>query len=139
MKEMIYQKDSKIELLYHGTFFEYDYYILNLGTHPTAYVKLQKEDMFYNKSYNEIDIDCHGGLTYSSNKLISIESDENNEWFIGWDYGHCGDYSGYDIMFKGTYLENTSDKKWTTEEIKKECVVVCSQLKDLNFKLERDE
>ena len=95
--------------------------------------------MFYSKHYDEVNIDCHGGLTYSSNKLTYIESDENNEWFIGWDYGHCGDYVwNYDIMFKGTYLENTSDKKWTTEEIKKECVDVCSQLKDLNFKIEKE-
>lgn len=41
-KEMIYQADRKIEILETGTCFGLLYYILNLGTHPTAYVRIPK-------------------------------------------------------------------------------------------------
>lgn len=37
MKEMIYTVENKRELLYNNIFLGFHYYILNLGTHPTAY------------------------------------------------------------------------------------------------------
>lgn len=40
MKEMKYSKERKIEILATGYCFGLLYYILNLGTHPTAYIKL---------------------------------------------------------------------------------------------------
>ena len=43
MKEMEYCKDRKIEVLDTGYCLGLLYYILNLGTHPTAYIKIPKE------------------------------------------------------------------------------------------------
>lgn len=40
MKEMKYQFERKIEVLDTGFCFGLLYYILNLGTHPTAYIKM---------------------------------------------------------------------------------------------------
>lgn len=125
MKQMIYQKDRKIELLDEGTCFGYKYYILNLGTHPTAYVKIPKKHPYFGKNYNLIDIYVHGGLTYSDFKLWISEVDVKKGWFIGWDYAHLGDYCGYEEMLDFSLGE----KKWTTEEIKEEVSEVCKQLK----------
>ncbi len=45
----------------------------------------------------EIDLDVHGGLTYSNNYLCISENKKVEGWiFIGWDYAHYGDYAGYE-------------------------------------------
>lgn len=138
MKKMIYQKDRKIELLHNDIYKGYHYYILNLGTHPTAYVELPKESKLFGKGYNDIydsgiDIEVHGGLTYSSSELrTGVRTHMTDSWFIGWDYAHAGDYMGYFDEFEelGIFTINSlSDtKKWTTEEIIEECKTAIDQL-----------
>ncbi len=126
IKPMIYQTDRKCELLYQETYKGYNYYIMNLGTHPTAYIEIPKENELYGKNHNDIydicDIDVHGGLTYSASDLIGAK---DNSWFIGWDYAHAGDYMGYYSDMKEWDLNSINlladDKKWTTEEIIEEC------------------
>lgn len=126
MREMRYQTERKVELLDHSTYKGYDFYVVNLGTHPTAYVRVPKGHKYYMKDYNDIDIDVHGGLTYSSEHLMvtNIEG-----WFIGWDYAHAGDYIGYD---KELQFAINVDKKWTTAEIIADCVNVIEQLMEAN-------
>jgi hypothetical protein len=128
IKPMIYQTDRKIELLHSDKYKEYKYYILNLGTHPTAYIEIPKGNVLYEKDYNEIydkgyDIDVHGGLTYSRNELMGIKSEN---WFIGWDYAHYSDYMPFYDEF------SISLKKWTTEEIIEECKNVIEQIIEIN-------
>ena len=93
IKPMIYQTERKMELLHTDKYKNYKYYILNLGTHPTAYIAIPKGHKLYEQSYNDIynicDIDVNGGLTYSSHNLMGIDS---KDWFIGWDYAHAYDY-----------------------------------------------
>lgn len=48
---------------------------------------------FYRKSYDDIPIDCHCGLTYASRKL-HLQNDTST-WWIGFDCGHYCD--GYDV------------------------------------------
>lgn len=138
-KEMIYQHDRKLELLFNDIFKGYHYYILNLGTHPTAYIEISKEDKLYGKSYDEIyrigcDIDVNGGLTYSDNELMGISSDN---WFIGWDYAHCGDYCGYEETMPESI--RTYGKKWTTEEIIEECKNAIDQIIEFEEILDDEE
>lgn len=136
IKPMIYQTERKCELLYKGTHKNYNYYILNLGTHPTAYIEIPKGTKLYGKDYHEIydicDIDVHGGLTYSASDLIG---EKDNSWFIGWDYAHVGDYMGYYADMKEWGLNSINlladDKKWTTEEIIEECKSAIEQIIDL--------
>jgi len=135
IKQMVYHSKRIIDLLYKGKYRRYSYYVMNLGTHPTAYVEISKDNCLYFKSYNEIydmgcDIIVHGGLTYS-NKCLLISNDTklDNSWFIGWDYAHCNDFTGTDL----TYPEFATDgKKWTTNEIIKECKNVIEQIIEIN-------
>lgn len=120
-KQMEYQKERKEEILCEGKYKNFQFYILNLGTHPTAYVEIPRESFLFGKGYNQIDIEVHGGLTFADSSLIG---NKNNSWFIGWDYAHCTDYMGYDIDFEF----NRSAKKWTTEEIFEDVVSVIEQL-----------
>ena len=130
IKEMEYGKERRTELLCKDKYKNYNYYVLNLGTHPTAYIEIPKEDKLYGKSYDEIyrigcDIDVNGGLTYSDNELMGISSDN---WFIGWDYAHCGDYYGYEETIPESI--RTYGKKWTTKEIIEECKNAIDQIID---------
>lgn len=126
MKEMIYQKNRKIEILDTGKCCGYTYYILNLGTHPTAYIEIPKEHKYYEKDYWAIDLPVHYGLTYGSNSLNISKDKKIKGWFLGWDYAHCDDYCGYEEGIP-QYLR-TNGKRWTTEEIQQEVFEACKEL-----------
>lgn len=128
--KMIYSKNVKRETLAYGTYKGYEFRIMNLGTHPTAYVNIPSFHPCFLKTYNElydssIDINVHGGLTFSSNQ-IGTESGVLTGWWLGWDYAHYGDYLGYEMMFPEEL--HTNDKKWTTKEIFKDVKSVIEQL-----------
>lgn len=131
MKEMIYSDERKVELLYNNVYKNFHYYILNLGTHPTAYIEIPKKHSLFRKNYLDIeDIDVHGGLTYSSSKLyIAKNCILENSWFIGWDYAHFDDYCGF-LPFNNYDFK----KKWITEEIIKECKNVIEQIDNIKEK-----
>ena len=133
MKEMEYKKIRNRIVLHKGTYKEFDFFILSIGTHPTAYVKIPEEHKYYKKGYDDIPIECHGGLTFSSHRLSYDDFRFNpivlqDSWWIGWDYAHAGDYTGYDEMFNRGLYKN---KKWTTKEIYKEVKKVISQLRKM--------
>lgn len=131
IKPMIYQEDRKIELLYKLNYKDYNFFILNLGTHPTAYIEIPKGHKLYGIDYGEIDLNVHGGLTYSDNELMGVES---SNWFIGWDYAHYGDYLGYEAKFE-LHIEG---KKWTTLEIIKDCENAIDQIIEIEEEIENE-
>ena len=74
----------------------------------------------------EIDLDVNGGVTYSNEELNISENERIEGWFIGWDYAHYGDYTGFELMFPKQY--RTGGKKWATKEIYEEVRQACYQL-----------
>ena len=58
-----------------------------------GYVGLAKDNIYYKKKYDDIPVNCHCGLTYSSDSLHG--QNDVDRWWIGFDCGHCCD--GYDI------------------------------------------
>lgn len=115
--EYKYNPYNTSKILMQGKYRNYQFYILSFGTHPTAYVEIPKGHKLYGKDYNQIyymgiDIDVHGGLTYSHSCLRDIKHDS---WFIGWDYAHYGDY--FEIPSYKVFDLNDGSKKWTTLEI----------------------
>ena len=59
-REMKYYPYPRTIMLDSGLCYNYKYYIMNLGTHPTAYVQIPFIHPYYGKSYEDIDIDVHG-------------------------------------------------------------------------------
>lgn len=100
------------------------YYVLSFGTHPCAYVDIAPIGSI---EINLDDIVCHGGVTYTDNRLATVEHEGT---FIGWDYAHCGDYNGYLCAING--YASVDDKRWTTEEIVAECENVIDQILGIN-------
>ena len=125
MKEMVYRgREIKagqlvFEILYHDFYKGYEFYILNLGSHPTAYVGVDKDHSLYGKRYEDLDILVHGGLSYSN--YLSNVTKNKDKWYLGWDYAHYGDYC--DFGLSGCLDE----KKWTTQEIYEEVKNVVEQ------------
>lgn len=126
MKEMIYKENfNDPERLAEGTYRGLDFYVLSIGCHPCAYVDVGETELA-DIYYSDIDIECHYGLTYSRDYLHTVDK---KSWFIGWDYAHYSDYSGY--MGFAPEL-----KKWTTQEMIDECKSVIDQIVEKVYKLE---
>lgn len=123
IKPMIYNKNrpGSAEQIAGGTYKNFDYYVLNLKTHPTAYIDVTNSPL--NGCDENIDISCHGGITWCDNFVKYIDK---KGWFIGWDYAHYGDYTDYGYAAVNNMFPN--DKKWTTEEIVEECKNVINQI-----------
>lgn len=128
IKEMQYQANRKLEVLATGYYFGLLYYILNLGTHPTAYIKIPESSKLFKdkKDMHEINIDVHGGITYAREYLYISNNQKIDGYFIGWDYAHYGDYGGYEEMLPLEF--RTGGKKWSTQEILKEVKEACYQI-----------
>lgn len=123
MKEMVYKATRLVppELLDSGEFKGYNYYVLSQGTHPCGYVEIPSESRFFNVDYDNIPVDCHGGLTYGRGYLTRVAEETENRYFIGWDYAHYGDYAPWELSGDIHY----------TDEIVRECKNVISQLIEL--------
>lgn len=120
MKKMNYisgKPDKPIrEVLERGKYKGYKYLILSLGTHPCAYVEIPHMHPFWNaKDYDELGIEVHGGLTFGKNHPMM-----DNNYCIGWDYGHFNDYN--------PLCPELGGKKWKTWEIRRDVFNVIRQL-----------
>lgn len=141
MKEMVYRNSREVwigkirfsDTLAYGYYKGFQYWIISLGTHPCAYVEIPKGHKYFGKPYDEIPLDCHGGVTYSESDLVfheyspkyhcEVKTTIEDTWIIGWDYAHSGDY--YASYVGGSWM---GDKKWRTEDIFNEIKYVVNQL-----------
>lgn len=108
-----------------------------------GYVGLPKDNQYYGKEYDDIPVNCHCGLTYSSSTLFCQE--DKNTWWIGFDCGHACD--GFDlekikeyfadneeVMKAMTYMRSYHEminKDYdfrTLEYVKEECKKIVDQL-----------
>lgn len=103
-----------------------------MGSHPTAYVRVNEGEKWYEMNYDKISFTwpgCspHGGFTFSD--FVNEESfGEPEAYWVGWDYAHFGDYCSYP---KGTMIGLERGKKWTIEEIEAECKRVIDYMEKL--------
>lgn len=101
----------------------YEYFITKVyDAWYCAYVIIPKNHPIHGIHYdNIVDIDVHGGITFS-NYHRCVE----DQWCIGWDYNHIGDYNE---IFGGLYnWLGEPLHKWTPEEIEIDCQNVIDQL-----------
>jgi len=121
-------KNMKRIVLDKGECFGFEYYIITFGSYPCSYIKIPKEHKLYKKHYRYIDLDVHGGLTYSADHILGVDETGLN-WYIGWDYAHAFDYQlfgkvdGELMEFKG--------HKYTLKELKLDVFEACKELKDI--------
>ena len=137
-EEQIY---GRIGLVEHSFYKGKEYAIYTFCSHPCAYVLLNKKDPDFSKFYDDIDLSCHGGLTYSDFEYKDKIGWYSEGWVIGWDYAHIGDYrhwnkeKGYfSDLFRGE--KNMIIKKHTVTSIRKDVKNVIDKLElKRNWKL----
>lgn len=131
MKEMFYRIErTKGEILDKGVIEGFRYYIVSYGTHPCCYIILPKTHRYYKKDYIDIDLNAHGGLTYADTELFCHAHSINQEWIIGWDYAHYGDFMGYYLLegFECFRLGH----KYTTKALYEDVKFAIKQLKEVS-------
>lgn len=93
-----------------------EYLIRTIGFTPTAYINVKSErncNLLMSGIYNaSVNLGVHGGITFHG-RMDSIGHIMPGYW-IGWDYGHWGDYT------PGITNPTGEGKKWTVDEIRKD-------------------
>ena len=85
---------------------------------PDAYVEIKESDYIFkadcgdDQRYEVYEGCVHGGATFFGR---CYWNEEDDRLYIGWDYGHCGDYQEYHPYTDKNSYEG--DKKWTLAEI----------------------
>lgn len=94
----------------------------------TMYVGIPETHPLAGHSYDDLPIDCHGGLTFGAKGGGSDTFRPEGFFWYGWDYGHAGDMFLYDIDPKYMAIMNETtlpdwkkdDVKWTPAMVKKD-------------------
>ena len=88
-----------------------------------GYIGIASDHPMAGKSYDDIDINVHGGLTYGTEG----NGKQWPKWFYwyGWDYAHAGDYCFfYDTVDFFPMLHERTDKKWLVSDVEAEIISV---------------
>ena len=89
-------------------------FIIYMGTHPCAYVESNIDYYWEKQDFSE---PVHWGFTFYDTllhwekELPGYDEEKMKKHYVGWDYGHYGDYG----VFK--HEKRMPGKKWTTDEI----------------------
>lgn len=106
-----------------------------------AYIGVPSGHPLAGFDYDDIPLDCHGGLTFSRSEDQKLKDGTNNlwpsgYWWYGWDYAHAGDFSFTDLRpeimaIKMKYESFGQDKQWTVDEVKNDIRDVVYDFKKL--------
>ena len=128
IKEMVYTNKwlhAGEEILAKDSYKGYEYMVVSYGMHPCAYIALTEDQPYYRVAdYDDVRLSCHGGCTFIEWGYTGVY--DQTYKVIGWDYGHCYDFSGSSIKWGTDWNERS--KKWTTKEMVQECHDVIEQL-----------
>jgi hypothetical protein len=103
--------------------------ILSLYSYFTAYLGVPHSHPLAGFSYDDINLDCHGGLTYASGESKVLP---NDFYWYGWDYAHAGDYNYYgDEAWQKKFSKQEYEKDWTFGEVEQEVKDVAYYFKRL--------
>jgi len=121
MKEEIYGDKKALSILDKGQYNGIMWVIVSYGTHPCSYICIGDWNKLYGKKEEdlELDLDVHGGVTYTNNDLWFNPESISDQWWFGWDYSHFNDYNS-SCRIEG--------KKWTLDELKKDVLKVCKKV-----------
>lgn len=89
--------------------------IVRRNSHLCVYLGLPEDHPLAGEDYNDVPIDCHGGLTFAGSGGNGIWP--SGRYWYGYDYAHAGDYCNYG---HGLPSGETGDKKWTIGEVQQE-------------------
>jgi len=75
-----------------GEHLGYEWNITHNGMgYRCGYVRVPIGHPWHGKGYDEVDVDCHGDLTFAAADEPCDKAGEDNAWWVGFDCGHAGD------------------------------------------------
>lgn len=110
--------------------------LLNDAGWRTAYLNVTGS-VLQNVDCNDINVDVHGGLTWSDNRLpFETDIPENREfWYIGWDYAHYMDGFDFEAVIKyfgkvgiNSLLQRIGSHVFTLEDVRNDCIKAINEL-----------
>lgn len=119
----------------------YEFAVISFGTHPCCYIRIPYTHPLFGKSGSDVQI-FENEITYVDEYLKDVDDylkdidSDGKSWWIGWDHAHCTDYIGFvlplGINFPffdiGDNDKEEKPKKWTTDEMIKECLTAINVL-----------
>jgi hypothetical protein len=98
-----------------------------------GYVALPSEHPLFEKNYDDIGVNVHGGLTYASHCQGAIchvpqNGEPDNVWWLGFDCAHGGDFIPKFNKYEVLGIRNFPGKYRDTQYVKKEVERLADQL-----------
>ena len=122
-KQMIYSSKEKRECIALDEYKGYMFAVMNYGSHPCCYIRVKREDSFYEAEKADIPLTVHGGrITFKQNSLKLSKTQSISGRWIGWDYSGFGDQ----VLMPNSYVLN--GHAFTIEELIDDCMDVINQI-----------
>jgi hypothetical protein len=102
-----------------------------------GYVRLPSKHPCFGEGYDDIDVNVHGGLTFSDGYFPSYTNNtKDGYWWVGFDTSHAWDrqpriFVHFPNHFRGNEVYRTK------EYVKKEVTSLAKQLKDMEGDLKK--
>lgn len=80
-----------------------------------AYIGVPKTHPLAGMSYDDLPVECHGGLTYGSAGGPTDALKEAGLHWYGWDYAHSGDTSTYPEL--DGFAACNSERQWLPQDV----------------------
>jgi hypothetical protein len=123
--------------------------IFNETGHRCGYVEIPRSHPCYEKEYSDIDVDVHGGLTFSAySKEMPYDTPERF-WVLGFDcihYGDTNDLEAYELYSNMGYIPKIQEDILrifnmmfsdgivrTLDFVVAECESLANQLKEMDL------
>jgi len=108
--------------------------VRNNGGALCGYVGVTADHPAFETQYSDVDVSCHGGLTFSEfcdpDSKICHDPDKGEPdrvWWLGFDCCHGGDYSPRDFRLSFTRWAKYRD----LEYVRNECSKLAAQLAEM--------
>lgn len=97
--------------------------MMYLGGQLNGYVRIPKAHKFYGKGYDDIPIECHGGLTFAG------DLEKNGDFYIGFDTAHYMDFMPFmQFQLMNTFRTDTPEIYRDIDYVRNECRRIVEQL-----------
>lgn len=109
-----------------------------------GYVKVEAGHPWHGKSYDEVEPDVHGGITFAEPDVPCDKGGEDTGWWLGFDFAHLGDVPDNSLPRRGPEFDLAGEfgallttlcdvpikdrsGTWTQEQVEAECRKLCEQ------------
>lgn len=130
-------KSDRSNLLEEGIYRNHEYAItFNSMGYRCGYVKLTKNHKYYGTVYQDIDVNVHGGLTFSDYDVPCEKDGPDDGYWIGFDCGHFWDQPDLTLPIQKEYLDSVEriskimpdGKIRSTDYVRGQCYNLIDQL-----------